>query len=61
MRIVVTIRELMDYGVWDDYCEKVGWDVWCVKNGRADSSEEVSLDKETAMQYGFIERPCYYR
>lgn len=44
----LTIREIMDRGLWDEFCEIRGWSVWCVNEGRCDSSEVVELTSEEA-------------
>jgi len=54
MKLVVTFRELIDKGVWDDYCEAHGLSVWCVNEGQADSSEACTLTLEEARKYQFL-------
>ena len=54
MRIIVTAEELIDKGVWEEFCELKGINVWAVNEGAIDSDEEWSLTEEEAKQFGFI-------
>jgi len=38
---------------WDEFCKVRGWSVWCVNEGKASSSEEVTLTEEEAEACGF--------
>ncbi len=52
MKIVMTIREIMDKGLWEDFCEIRGWSVWIVSEGQADSSEEITLTEDEIKKLG---------
>lgn len=54
MKVIVTASELIDRGVWDDYCEKHGINVWAVNEGLMDSDHEIELSQKEARQYGFL-------
>ena len=54
MRIVVTAEELIEHGVWEEFCELKGINSYAVNEGIIESSEEWSLTKEEAKRFGFI-------
>jgi len=56
MKVKVTVRELMDKGVWDEVCELLGLNPWCVNEGLMDSSEEIELTETQAKQMGLLEK-----
>jgi len=55
MKILISIEDIMDNGLWEEYCELKGWNVWCVKEGLADSSEKVEIEMEQAKKWGLID------
>jgi len=46
MEIRMTIKELMDRGLWDEYCKLTGTNEWAVNEGLILSSETVLLPHE---------------
>ena len=52
MKLILTIREIMDKGLWLDFCNIRGWNEWCVNEGLADSDEEITLTEEEIKQLG---------
>jgi len=54
MKIRITFGELLDKGLWDDYCNLTGLNPYCMAEGQADSDEEVNIDAEQAKQWGLI-------
>lgn len=54
MKITVTAREILDKGVWDEFCEEFGINVWAINEGLMDDSEEFSLSEEQARKWGFL-------
>jgi len=54
MTITVTAREILDKGVWDEFCEEFGINPWAMNEGLMDSSEEFTLTEEQARKYRFI-------
>ncbi len=56
MRVIVTAEEIQDRGVWDEFCEKHGINVWAVNEGLMDSDEEFILSEEEAKSYGFLNK-----
>lgn len=56
MEITITIGELMDKFNWNKACEVLGLDEWCVNEGRANSSDEITLTSEQAQELGLIRK-----
>lgn len=55
MKVTVTIGELFDRaGDVDSACEELGLNPWCLNEGLADSSDEISLTEEQARKFGFL-------
>jgi len=56
MRVVVTITagELIDRGIWKEFCLLRGIDEWAVAEGLMDSEYEFSLSKEVAERFELI-------
>lgn len=52
MGVSITFGELIEQGCWDEFCELKGYDVWIVNEGKADSSECVTLSFEDADKLG---------
>ena len=54
MEIRITASELIDKGVWDDYCEDTGTNVWCVNEGLMPSDEKLTITEEQGKKWGLI-------
>lgn len=54
MKIVVTAREVLDNGAWEQLCQDRGINVWAINEGCMDSDEQFSLTEEEAKKYGFL-------
>lgn len=54
MRLILTIREIMDRGLWDKFCDLRGWNPWIVNEGLAESNEDVILTDDEQRQLGLI-------
>lgn len=50
----VTVRELMDLGLWIEVCDELGINEWAVNEGRMSSSEEVEMTLEQALAVGLV-------
>ena len=55
MRIVLTVRELMERDIWETICDLKGIKVWAVNDGLIDDTEEISLTEEQARKLYLIE------
>jgi len=44
MKVVITAREAMDRGVWDQVCDLKGLNPWCVNEG-APSDMEITRNE----------------
>lgn len=54
MRIIVTAEELIDKGVWEEFCEKKGIEPYAVSEGLIGSDEEWTLTEKEAKDLGLI-------
>ena len=55
MKILLTYTEaLLKCNNWDDLCEKIGLNPWCIKEGLVDGEAELELDYEIAKEYGIV-------
>ena len=50
MIIITTPGELLELGLWDDYCEISGTSVWAVNEGMINREEEIYIDST----YGWL-------
>lgn len=49
-----TFGQILDKGVWEEFCEWKGMNEWCINEGRADSSEKVEIPISKAKELGLI-------
>jgi hypothetical protein len=61
MRILVTVNELIERGLWDEVCEERGINVWAVNEGLMDSDEEFVFTQKEASALGLIPHGETYR
>jgi len=56
MKIVLKMSELQDKAdwMWDEVCEDLGLNPWCLNEGLANDDDEISIDVEIAQKYGII-------
>lgn len=55
LRVQATVREILDRGVWDEFCELKGINPWARNEGRMDDDEEIfSFTLEEAKQLRLI-------
>jgi hypothetical protein len=52
MYYVVTIGELMDMGLWGDYCDATGKNPYAVNEGLADREDEIEISDDLAVELG---------
>lgn len=50
MRIQITIKELIDKGIWQKFCNLKGWNEWCISEGLANYDETIILTIEECKQ-----------
>lgn len=46
IKVTATVRQIIDAGVWDDYCQLSGCNRWAVSEGKIDSGETVNVPLE---------------
>ena len=56
MNIIITAREAMDNGVWDDICEIKGYNRWAIHEGLMDDTEKITITIQEAERMGLIGR-----
>lgn len=54
MNISISLRELLDRGLWDKFCELKGWSIYCLNEGLANSDEVVTLSIDEYKSIGGI-------
>lgn len=54
MKIVCTIRELMDRGVWPETSREAGFNEWALNEGLFNEEYEIELTEEQAAKIGLI-------
>lgn len=52
MKISITFRELLDKGVWQEYCKLKGCNEWMIAEGLASENEIIDLSLEECKQIG---------
>ena len=54
MKVLVTVEELIDSGMWETFCKPRGINVWAVNEGLIEDDEEFVLSEDEAKKYGLI-------
>lgn len=54
LRVVATARELLDRGVWLEFCELRGINEWAINEGRMDDDEQFNFTPDEAKKLGLI-------
>jgi hypothetical protein len=57
VKITLTAREILDRGIWEEFCEMKGINVWAVNEGRMDTNEEFTFTEEEAYTLRILKRP----
>jgi len=56
MKYILSASELMDRGLWLEFCELRGINEWAVNEGMVDSDEEFVFSEDEAATLGLIAR-----
>ena len=56
MKYILSASELMDRGLWLEFCELRGINEWAVNEGMMDSDEEFVFSEDEAATLGLIAR-----
>jgi hypothetical protein len=59
MKVVVTVEELFNKGVWIEACNMLGLNDWAVAEGLMGYKDELTLTEEQARTLGVIKQPLY--
>lgn len=54
MKIKITLGEMNDRLIWEEYCAEAGLNPWCLNEGLADADEEVELTEDQARRFGLL-------
>jgi hypothetical protein len=52
MNISISLKEILDKGLWDNFCILKGWNVWCINEGLASDDEIVTLSIDEYKKIG---------
>lgn len=55
MKIIITIGEIRDHGLWQEYCELTGTNEWAVSEGLLESDQEITLDEKQVEKLNLLE------
>jgi len=45
MKLELTAREIVDLGIWEEYCNWSGMSLWAFKDGQIQDDTEIILSK----------------
>lgn len=54
MLVSVTLGEVSETSFWEEFCDKYGWNVYCLREG-ADEEWETNISVEDAIAWGLVE------
>ena len=54
MKYIITAEELIDRGLWEQFCGDRGINVWAINEGQMDDDHEFILSTREAKRYGLI-------
>lgn len=52
MKIQITAGELIDKGIWAEFCDLNGIDIWAVNEGLIESDETFIISEEQTKELG---------
>jgi len=52
MKVIITVSEAQDMGIWAKLCKVMGIDVYATNEGKMDGDDEISLTEEELKQIG---------
>ncbi len=55
MEIIITAKELIDKGIWDEACELLGINIGAVNAGLMSSDYRLSFTQEQANKIGLLD------
>jgi len=55
MKIAISYSEMLDrVSDWDDLCQELGLNPWCLSEGLIDGDDTCFLSEDIAKKYGII-------
>ena len=52
MELILTVREIMDAGLWNRVCEIKGYNPWAVNEGLMGGDDTITLDTDECRELG---------
>lgn len=59
MKMILTVREITDMGLWDEFCTRRGINPWAKNTGLVSSHEEFSFNLKECEELQLISRLKY--
>lgn len=56
-KVSLTVKQIMNLGLWDKVCDYKGWNPYCYNEGQIDSNEIVEFDDEFKKECDKYEKP----
>lgn len=56
MKYTLTASEILDRGIWDEFCQLRGINEWAINEGLMDSDEEFTFTEEEAQKLGLVRK-----
>ena len=57
MKIIIKAEEIINRGIWEEFCEDRGINVYAVKEGLMDNDEEFVLSLKEVYKYRIFPSP----
>lgn len=57
MKLTLTASEILDKGIWEEFCELRGINEWAINEGLMDDTEEFIFTEEEAIHLGILFLP----
>lgn len=52
----IKVKEILNWGFWEKYCEKTGTNEWAINEGLMDIDEEIFFSEADLKRYSLSER-----
>ena len=56
MKIQTTLGEIFENGNWEKACDVMGWDYYCLRDGKARLDDIETFTQEEAIEIGLIKK-----
>jgi len=55
MKVIITAKEALDYGVWEELCDLKGIGAWALNEGLMDDDDKIELTLVEAEKLGLLD------